>query len=145
MAARALDPKPFPPHRCYVEPYGGAFSVGIRKPRSYAEVWNDLDSELVNLMRVLRDEKRAARLIRKVVIECRPALEVMATHDSPTTLHYVDPPYLPITRARAHRRPDNGGCYRHELSAGNHSELLAFLGGLKGMVLLSGYPSEIYD
>jgi hypothetical protein len=38
----------------------------LRKPRAYAEIWNDLDHELVNLMRVLRDEKRAARLIREL-------------------------------------------------------------------------------
>jgi DNA adenine methylase len=215
----------FGPHRVYVEPFAGAWSVGFRKPRAQAEVWNDLDGELVNLFRVLRDGRLAARLIadlrhtpfardeffnayrharsrverarrlvirsfmghgsdgasgqyrtgfransnrsgstpaqdwtnlpdsldlaiarlQGVVIESRPAIEVMRQHDGPATLHYVDPPYLHSTRARANRRTDNGGVYRHELDDAQHMELLDALLDLRGMVVLSGYPSPMYD
>lgn len=206
----------FPPHEVYVEPFGGAASVLMRKPVSYAEIYNDLDQTVVNLFRVLRSDRAeelvsalrltpfsrdefrqaydpvedpveaARRLIirsfmgfgsnghnritgfransnrsgttpahdwqnypdslslviqrlRGVIVENKDARDVMAQHDGPDTLHYVDPPYVFETRS------DLTKDYAHELSDEDHTQLLAFLRGLTGMVVLSGYPSGLYD
>lgn len=54
----------FPKHLNYVEPCGGAASVLLQKPRSPLETFNDLDSNVVNFFRVLRDQPD--ELIRKI-------------------------------------------------------------------------------
>lgn len=207
----------FPPHRVYVEPFGGAASVLLRKPRSYVEVYNDLDGEIVNLFRVLRDPTQARELerllrltpfaraefeaaylsdgdpieqarrtiirshmgfgsdslfqvsgfranttwpgkrpagdwagypdlvasftrrLQGVVIENRPAAEVIRQHDGPDTLHYLDPPYPHGTRGQSVHR------YPVELSDDDHRDLADLVHGLEGMVIISGYPCALYD
>ncbi len=52
----------FPSHRVYTESYGGAGSVLLKKPRCFAEIWNDIDDEVVILFRVLSDPKLARKL-----------------------------------------------------------------------------------
>jgi len=207
----------FPNHKCYVEPFGGAASVLMRKPRSHGEVYNDLDGEIVNVMRVLRDPDMCAALadaialtpyardeftaafepstdpverarrtfiraemgfgsagatkgttgfridtqrnygtamqiwtrvpaglaaftqrLRGVLIENRPALEVLRDHDTEDTLFYVDPPYVHSARKMGSRS------YRHEMTDEDHVRLLEALRELRGMVILSGYPTDIY-
>lgn len=54
----------FPKHLNYVEPCGGAASVLLQKQRSPLETYNDLDGNVVNFFRVLRDQPE--ELIRKI-------------------------------------------------------------------------------
>lgn len=53
-------------HRTYVEPFGGGASLLFAKPPSPVEVYNDLDGELVNFFRVLRDEEKFQQFYRLV-------------------------------------------------------------------------------
>ncbi|WP_026784187.1 DNA adenine methylase [Pleomorphomonas koreensis] len=219
----------FPAHRIYVEPFGGAASVLVRKSRAYGEIYNDLDGEVVGLFRVLRDEPSARRLqellrltpfarqefreayeptddlverarrlvvrsfmgfgsnahasqakghrstgfransnrfgttpaqdwanypaamdalierLAAVVIECRPAVEVMRQHDGVETLHYVDPPYIHSTRAQGNKYDLGWRMYAHEMADADHVALLDTLCSLTGMVVLSGYAHPLYD
>jgi DNA adenine methylase len=215
-----------PAHRLYTEAFGGGAGVLLHKERSHAEIYNDLDDDIVGLFRVLQDPAQACRLIellrltpfarrefeiayepsddpierarrlvirsfmgfgsnahsstqrghqstgfrsnsnrsgttpaqdwqnladayaaiiermRGVVIEHRDALIVLKRHDAPTSLHYVDPPYVHDTRSMF-----KGGksAYKHELDGGGHTRLLETLRALAGMVVLSGYANPLYD
>jgi len=53
----------FPRHRTYTEAFGGGAGVLLQKPRSHAEIYNDLDDDIVGLFRVLQDQRSADRLL----------------------------------------------------------------------------------
>jgi DNA adenine methylase len=77
--------------------------------------------------------------LQRVVIRNRPALQVIRAEDGPATLFYCDPPYLHETRTATKAY---GPC---EMSEADHRELLAVLRQVKGKVMISGYPSTLYD
>lgn len=84
--------------------------------------------------------------LQGVCLEQKDAFRVMEQFDAPSTVHYVDPPYLPETRSAGNRRRGAGyHVYQHELSTEDHVRLLELLRSLEGMVILSGYPSKLYD
>ncbi|ELY2036753.1 DNA adenine methylase [Enterobacter hormaechei] len=210
----------FPEHRCYVEPFGGGASVLLKKQASEAEVYNDLDGDVVNLFRVLRNPETAKQLIEAcaltpysrdefncayedsdnrveqarrlivratmgfgsagatkgktgfrldtkrnsataqriwarqpdnlaavasrfagVLIENRSAIQCMRDHDTASTLHFVDPPYVHETRVETAKN----SAYRFEMTNEEHTELLNALKELRGAVIVCGYNSDLYN
>lgn len=76
--------------------------------------------------------------LQRVVILNRDALESIRTQDGPATLHYLDPPYWPESRAT----PD---VYAYEMTQAQHIEMLDLIPTCKGAVVLSGYRNAEYD
>ena len=76
--------------------------------------------------------------LRRVLIENIPAVDLIRREDAAFTLFYCDPPYLHETRKAT-------TAYAFEMTEADHQELLDVLRQCKGTVMLSGYPSELYD
>ena len=76
--------------------------------------------------------------LRRVVILNDDALKVIRSQDGDKTLYYLDPPYLHETRTAT-------TCYEFEYTERDHVELLRTIKQCRGKVMLSGYPSELYD
>ncbi|MCH7318694.1 DNA adenine methylase [Acinetobacter sp. ANC 5659] len=58
----------FPSHKTYVEPFGGGGSVLLSKEPSAIEVYNDIDDEVVNLFRVLRNSDQREQLEQQLYL-----------------------------------------------------------------------------
>jgi len=211
-----------PAHRTYVEPFCGSAAVLFAKSASPTEIINDLDGQVVNFFRVLREDApaliRALRLtpyargeyehtdpaapgldlveqarrwyvrvnqsishvagpgrsagwaaafntngadhahkftamierleacaerLRRVHVEQRPAVEVIAKYGVADAVIYCDPPYLAATRSAQTKRV--GADYAVEYATeAEHRQLAAALHATPAAVLLSGYPSALY-
>lgn len=77
--------------------------------------------------------------LRLVSLECRPAIDVVNAYGRHSEVClYVDPPYLGTTRASRQ--------YGVEMSSNDeHEELAEALNRCQASVVLSGYPSPLYD
>ncbi len=78
--------------------------------------------------------------LKQVQLECDDAFTIIPRYDSPETCFYLDPPYPASTRGRWAKAG-----YRHEMSDADHRALAELLHGLAGMVILSSYPSALYE
>jgi DNA adenine methylase len=82
----------------------------------------------------------AAERMRTVTLECLPALDLIGKYGAHSNvLLFVDPPYLGSTRPGPRR-------YGLEMADPHqHRELASALAGCRSAVVLSGYPSPLYD
>jgi len=76
--------------------------------------------------------------LRRIVIFNENALNVIRTQDGKKTLFYLDPPYVPRSRA-------TNGNYAHEMTEADHKAMLKTIRQCRGRVMLSGYPNPLYD
>jgi DNA adenine methylase len=118
-----------PPHDTYIETHLGGGAIMRRKPAALHNIVIDLD------MKALRN------------FDCEYPVEKVhgCAHEFLSTyafrgreLVYCDPPYLHYTRTSGRR-------YRFDYEEQDHVELLELLKRLPCSVMLSGYPSALYD
>lgn len=104
-----------PDGHCYVEPYGGSASVLLARKPAPVEVYNDLNGDLANLFRVLRDPRRAKELHRRLSLTLRSRAE-----HSHASAVLRNPRASSVTRAWAYFVIINQGFNgREDLATGN--------------------------
>ncbi len=118
-----------PPHETYIETHLGGGAIMKRKPPALHNIGIDLDPQ------VLADFNCDYPVRR--IHGC--AHRFLSDYDyQGGELIYSDPPYLMRTRSSGRR-------YRFDYEEQDHIELLGLLKRLPCNVMVSGYPSRLYD
>ncbi len=118
-----------PPHDTYIETHLGGGAIIRRKPPSLHTIAIDLDQKSISAF-------DCGYPVEKIH-GC--AHQFLSTYNyGGRELVYCDPPYLHQTRSSTRR-------YRFDYQDQDHIELLKILKSLPCSVILSGYPSILYD
>lgn len=118
-----------PPHSTYIETHLGGGAIMKRKPPAQKNIGIDLDSKALSEF----------SCDYPVDLIHQNAHEFLSRYNY--TGHefiYCDPPYLLATRSSKRR-------YRYDYTDGDHIKLLEILDSLPCKVILSGYPSDLYN
>ncbi|HGY1286991.1 TPA: DNA adenine methylase [Raoultella ornithinolytica] len=131
-----------PPHDTYIETHLGGGAVMLRKPPARQNWGIDIDPETVEAFNQGNPDF-LDRLADTLFIDVGDAVEFLRRFDYASAgrvLIYSDPPYLHETRSSSAR-------YRHEYTVDDHYCLLGLLCSMPEnvSVILSGYPSSVYD
>ncbi len=118
-----------PPHETYIETHLGGGAIMKRNPPARHNIGIDLDPQPLAEFECDYPVQR--------INGC--AHRFLADYDyQGGELIYSDPPYLRRTRTSGRR-------YRYDYEEKDHIELLELLKSLPCHVMLSGYPSSLYD
>jgi len=120
-----------PPHDVYIETHLGGGAIMRAKPPAARSIGIDLDQTVL-------DAFVCDYPVDLVCGDARSTIDGFDYAGSGRVLIYADPPYLHETRTSAAR-------YRHEYSVDDHVQLLESLKRVPAAVILSGYPSKLYD
>jgi len=118
-----------PPHETFIETHLGGGAIMKRKPPARHNIGIDLDRRVLGRFQ--------CEYPVELINGC--AHRFLAEYDyQGRELVYSDPPYLRCTRT-------SGRKYRFDYEERDHINLLALLKTLPCQVMISGYPSALYD
>lgn len=120
-----------PPHDLYIETHLGGGAVMRLKPPAARSIGIDLDQAAL-------DSFSCPYPVELVCADAHRFIDEIDYARSGRVLLYVDPPYLHSTRRGKSR-------YRYEYTDADHVELIRKLQSVPAYVILSGYPSSLYD
>ena len=120
-----------PPHDTYIETHLGGGAVMRNKRPARISIGVDIDPEVVRAA--------SAWNVPGLVLHTADVLAFLAGYAfDGRELLYVDPPYVAATKK-------NRRYYRHEYTDEDHCKLLDALLKLDCRVMISGYPSALYE
>lgn len=118
-----------PPHDTYIESHLGGGAIMRRKPPALRNIGVDLHAKAL-------DAFECSYPVEKVLGCAHEFLRTYPFHGR--ELVYCDPPYLHYTRSSNRR-------YRFDYTEQDHIDLLNLLKTIPCSIIVSGYPSVLYD
>lgn len=120
-----------PPHEIYIETHLGGGAVMRKKRPSRASIGIDIDPDVI--------QSAEAWNVPGLVLHNTDVLSFLADYTfNGGELIYADPPYVASTKK-------NRRYYRYEYTDEDHCKLLDTLLTLECRVMISGYPSALYE
>lgn len=122
-----------PPHDTYIETHLGSGIIMHRKPPSARSIGLEIDPETFAKFGAMEG-------VETHNVDCLSFLRTFDFASAGRVLVYADPPYVNAARSAGRQRR-----YRFDYTDADHVALIDALGSLPASVMISGYPSDLYD